>query len=161
MTETNTRQPLLNEIKGLLAGGATEANLQAILDRILAAFGCATGTIHRLDPASGLLQLRAQRGIPEQLLPRIQAFPIGKGMGGIAAERRAPVQVCNLQTDTSGVARPAAKETRMEGSIAVPMLPGGVLRGVLGVAKPVSYEYTAAETESLLEIAAVLGEHLA
>jgi len=86
--------------------------------------------------------------------------PIGKGMAGIAAERRQPVQVCNLQTDNSGVARPAAKETRMEGSIAVPMLVGDGLKGVLGVAKPVAYDFTEAETGSLLEIAAAIGDCL-
>jgi hypothetical protein len=40
--------------------------------------------------------------------------------------------MCNLQIDDSGVARPAAKETKVEGSIAVPMLLEGKLYGTLG-----------------------------
>src|SRR5207253_2150142 len=112
---------------------------------VLAAFDCPTGAIYFLDTASGMLKLGAQRGIPEAVLPRVQLIPIGKGMAGLAAERREPVQVCNLQTDTSGVAKPAAKETRMEGSIAVPILLGEKLGGTLGIAKPVPYEFTAAE----------------
>jgi signal transduction protein with GAF and PtsI domain len=155
------QQQLLTEIRETLGrGGATEANLRSVLDKVLARFDCTTGTVHALDPASGLLVLRAQRGIPEHLMDRVQRFPIGKGMGGIAAERRAPVQVCNLQTDTSGVARPAAKETRMEGSIAVPMLVGDSLRGVLGVAKPVPYEFTEAESGALMAVAAAIGDCL-
>lgn len=46
-------------------------------------------------------------------------------MAGIAAERHQLVQLCNLQKDISGVARPATKETKVEGSIAVPMLLDG------------------------------------
>src|SRR5207253_3253784 len=75
----------------------------------------------------------------------------------LAAERRRPVQVCNLQADDSGVARPGARETRLEGSLAVPMLAGNDLRGVLGVAKPVAYDFSAAETALLLEVGGVIG----
>jgi signal transduction protein with GAF and PtsI domain len=160
MHDPAAQQQFVDEIRNGLGRGATDGALQAVLDKVLARFDCPTGTIHALDPATGLLRLRAQRGIPPHLLERVERVPIGKGMAGIAAERRQPVQVCNLQTDTSGVARPAAKETRMEGSIAVPMLVGGNLRGVLGVAKPVAYDFTEAETASLLEIAATIGDCL-
>jgi signal transduction protein with GAF and PtsI domain len=161
MNDPAARRQFVHEVRDSLAGGTSEPDLLAVLDRILGRFDCATGTIHALDPADGLLHLRAQRGIPPTLMERVARIPIGKGLGGIAAERRQPVQVCNLQTDASGVVRPGAKETRMEGSVAVPMLVGGDLRGVLGVAKPVPYEFSEAETAFLLEIAAALGECLA
>jgi len=73
-------------------------------------------------------------------------------MAGIAAERRKPVEMCNLQTDDTGIARPAAKETKVEGSIAVPMLLDGELYGVLGIAKPISYDFTKEESDLLLQI---------
>ena len=81
-------------------------------------------------------------------------------MAGLAAERRATVQVCNLQTDTSGVAKPAAKETKMEGSLAVPILDSEDLRGVLGVAKPEAYEFDEGETAALQQAAAAIGKFL-
>src|SRR5262249_22932872 len=121
---------------------------------------CAVGTLHSLDPASGLLRLRAHRGLPDSLLPRVSTIPIGKGIAGLAAERLAPVQVCNLQTDTSGAARPAAKETGMEGSVAVPMLVADRVRGVLGVARPTACQFSEAEIASLLQIASVIGRFL-
>lgn len=149
---------LLAELRELLQqSGPTEAALQTMLDRVVERFGCAVGTMHRWDAVAGLLQLQVQRGLPAALLDRVRQIPLGKGMAGIAAERREPVQVCNLQTDVSGVAQARAKETRMEGSVAVPMLVGGEVRGVLGVAKPVAYEFTAAECTLLLEIAAAIG----
>ena len=158
MTDATSHQPLLDDIGNRLTGG--EADLQGVLERVLSHFGCATGTIHRFDPASGMLRLCVHRGIPATLMDRVGVIPIGKGMAGIAAERRQPVQVCNLQTDTSGVVRSGAKETRMEGSIAVPMLVGQQLRGVLGVAKPVAYEFTEAETALLSQLAVLIGKHL-
>ncbi|HJT77495.1 MAG TPA: GAF domain-containing protein [Gemmataceae bacterium] len=160
MSDDAARRQFLDRIAETLQPGATDAALTRVLELALAHFGCAVGTVHDLDPASGLLRLRAQRGIPDMLLPRVQRIPVGKGMAGIAAERREAVQVCNLQTDASGVAKPAAKDTRMEGSIAAPMLVGGELRGVLGVAKPTPYEFTAEETALLLEAAEAVGTAL-
>lgn len=73
-------------------------------------------------------------------------------MAGVAAERKRPVQICNLQTDELGVARPSAKETKVKGSITVPLMLNSRLHGTLGIAKPVSYEFTSEEEETLMEI---------
>lgn len=132
---------------------------QNLLSEIIQAFDCSTGTIHTLDKNTGLLKLKAQQGIPEFLLPKMTAIPIGKGMAGIAAERREPVEMCNLQTDDTGVARPAARETKVEGSIAAPMMREGVLYGTLGVAKPVPYDFTTAEVDTLMQIGELISRH--
>ena len=133
---------------------------EALLDRLLRHFDCPVGTVHLLDGADGQLHLVAQRGLPPPVLGKVGRIPVGKGMAGIAAERRAPVQVCNLQTDDSGVVRPGAKMTKMEGSLAAPMLDGETLRGVLGIAKPVAYDFTATETQLLLDVGARVARHL-
>jgi signal transduction protein with GAF and PtsI domain len=135
----------------LLAAG-NEPPWDTVLARVLAWFDCPVGTVHILDPTSGLLELMVHRGLPPPVLDKVGRIPIGKGMAGIAAERRAPVQVCNLQHDASGVVRPGAKLTKMEGSLAAPMLDGQRLCGVFGIAKPVEYEFTASETELLLAV---------
>ncbi|MGE3172583.1 MAG: GAF domain-containing protein [Planctomycetota bacterium] len=131
-----------------------------ILERLLTHFQCAVGTVHLLDEETGHLRLMAQRGLPPPVLDKVTSIPIGKGMAGIAAARREPVQVCNLQQDDSGVVRPGAKLTRMEGSLAAPMLCGDRLTGVLGIAKPVEYEFTRQETATLMAIGAVLARQL-
>ncbi len=127
-------------------------NWQQLLSNIISTFDCSTGTIHIFDNESKLLELQAQQGIPSSLLPKMTNIPVGKGMAGVAAERRQPVEMCNLQTDDSGVARPGAKETKVEGSIAVPMLLDGKLYGTLGIAKPIPYDFTEEEKEVLLKI---------
>ena len=125
---------------------------EKILNETLDAFDCPTGTLHRFDPASQMLQLITQRGLPEFLLPMVSNIPIGKGMAGICAERREAVQTCNLQTDTTGVIRPGAKETKMEGAMTVPILYEGDLLGTLGIAKPVPYDFSEEETKALSAI---------
>lgn len=127
-------------------------NWEKVLSEIISSFDCSTGTIHFLDAKTSLLKLKAQIGIPAFLIPKLSEIPIGKGMAGIAAERRQPVEMCNLQTDSSGVARPAAKETKVEGSIALPMMLDGTLYGTLGIAKPVPYDFTEKEVNDLLKI---------
>ncbi|HET6568912.1 MAG TPA: GAF domain-containing protein [Rhodothermales bacterium] len=129
-----------------------ELDWSKVLNRVIDAFDCTTGTLHFWDADKDALEIQAYRGIPEFLLPKMSTIPIGKGMAGIAAERRAPVQVCNLQTDASGVARPSARDTQMEGSLAAPLLHEGRLYGVIGVAKPISYEFTDAETDALMKV---------
>ncbi|MCH6200751.1 GAF domain-containing protein [Aquiflexum sp. LQ15W] len=137
-----------------------EINWQELLETIIAAFDCTTGTIHTLDKSTNLLMLKSQKGIPDFLLPKMSMIPIGKGMAGIAAERKQPVEMCNLQTDSSGVARPDAKETKVEGSIAAPMLLDGELHGTLGIAKPVPYDFTKDESDALMNIGEEIGRRL-
>ena len=158
MTGKETLDPLLSEIEQLLEG-QKQVTLDTILDRVLERFHCAVGTVHLLDPISGTLKLRAQKGVAEIILDRARVVPIGKGMAGLAAERRQPVQVCNLQSDQTGVAKPVAKETKMEGSIAVPMLVNNKLHGVVGVAKPITYEFSQPEVELLMQVGKLIAEH--
>jgi GAF domain-containing protein len=153
--------PLLAEIAERLARGNTaDASLQAALDRTLDWFGCAAGTIHDFDARAGVLRLRAQHNIPDAVRERVRLVPVGKGMAGLAAQRRVSVQVCNLQADLAGAAEPAARATGMEGCIAVPILAGDALCGVLGVAKPAAHTYGDHETELLLGVAAALAAFL-
>lgn len=125
-----------------------------ILAATAAHFGCQAGTLHLLR--DGMLQLETSLNIPQLIVDLVRTVPVGKGIAGLAAERREPVMLCNLQTDTSGQARPAAKQTGMEGSIAVPMFEGTELRGVLGIAKATAHDWTADEQAILLAIGSAL-----
>jgi L-methionine (R)-S-oxide reductase len=141
----------------LLESALGAGDAAAVLRETLAIFGCQAGTVHVMG-ADGLLHLAASQGIPAHITQIVATVPIGKGIAGLAAERREPISLCNLQTDTSGQARPAAKTTGMEGSVAVPMLVGGELRGVLGVAKATAYDWSEEEKSRLLEVGRRLGE---
>ena len=144
----------MNPIPTAIETAAASGDLSAALAATVAHFGCQAGTIHLLR--EGVLKLAAHHNIPPPVVQIIGTVPVGKGIAGLAAERREPVTICNLQTDTSGQARPGAKATGMEGSLAVPMMAGGELRGVLGIAKADAYDWPEPETALVLAIAARL-----
>lgn len=134
---------------------------QSGLDAILSEFGCQTGTIHRAETDGKTLLLVAQKGVPDFLLEKVSVIPFGKGIAGVAAETREPVELCNLQQDLGGVAKPDARQTGVSGSIAVPIFSADETRvvGTLGIGKHAPHEFTAAEKERLREIAATLTVH--
>ena len=122
-----------------------------LLQDVVAAFDCTSGTLHRRE-ADGL-RLVASVGIPDTVRSRIETIPIGKGMAGLAAERMEPVDVCNLQTDDSGVAEEGARATGMEGSLTAPIIAeDGTLDGTIGVAKLEQYEFPPEERDRLMSV---------
>ncbi len=139
---------------------SSDRDWAAFLRETAAGFDCATGTLHRLERGGGPLKLVAHLGIPDALIPVIQSIPVGKGIAGVAAETRQPVELCNLQTDASGVAKPGARQTQVQGSLAVPVLDGDRLCGTLGIGKRAPYAFSAAEKERLLAIAASIAAEL-
>lgn len=126
------------------------------LAAILAEFSCQTGTIHHTKPDGVTLELVSQIGVPEALLEKVSSIPFGKGIAGAAAEKKEPIELCNLQVDLGGVAKPAARATGVSGSIAVPVLDAdsGKVLGTIGIGKFEPYEFTAPEKVRLGEIAA-------
>jgi L-methionine (R)-S-oxide reductase len=117
------------------------------LAAILKQFAADSGTVHLMG-SDGQLYLVAAIGIP--------TIPVGKGMAGLAAERKEPVNSCNIQSDTTGDVRPGAKATGLQGSVAIPMLVEGRVMGVLGVANHTERTFTEAEIAQLLKAAAAL-----
>ena len=147
--------------QGLSALLTPQPAWDAVLAQVLQNFGCVTGTIHRTDPQTGLLMLIAHQGIPPQvlpmLLPKIDNIPFGKGIAGCAAQRKEAVQLCNLQEDLGGVAKPDARKTNVQGALAVPIVtPAGQVVGVLGIGKMSPYEFTDAESADLAACAALM-----
>ena len=133
----------------------------AVLAQVLRHFSCVTGTLHRTDPETGLLMLIAHQGIPSQilpiLLPKIDNIPFGKGIAGCAAQRKEAVQLCNLQEDLGGVAKPDARQTNVQGALAVPIIVAdGKVIGVLGIGKMQPYEFNESEVAELKAVAALL-----
>ena len=147
-------ETLLARLESLLAGGEWDA----ALGEILAYMHADSGTVHVTGPDAMLHLKSASAGIPEPVRRIVEAVPMGKGMAGLAAERREPVSICNIQTDQSGDVRPGARATGLEGAIALPMFgPGDShVAGVLGVANRAPRTFTPEETSQLLTIGRTL-----
>jgi L-methionine (R)-S-oxide reductase len=132
-------------------------DLEKILRETLAKFNSETGTIHCLDEEKQLLHLAAQIGLPPQMLEFVKTIPVGKGIAGQVVAQNKPVTICNLQTDTSGVAKPGAKQTGVGGALCVPIRDGEKILGTLGIGTRREHEYSAAETSALQAVANSLG----
>jgi L-methionine (R)-S-oxide reductase len=124
---------------------------QAVLDRIVGKFAADSGTIHLMGDDGMLHLAAASAGMPEAVLAIIQTIPVGKGMAGLAVERRQAVNACNIQTDTSGDVRPGARTTAMAGAVVVPIFRGEDVIGALGVANRSERTFTDEEIASLLQ----------
>jgi L-methionine (R)-S-oxide reductase len=152
----------LNEkISAALNGSVPrDAALENVLRETLGHFHSESGSIHLLDSNKLLLHLAAQVGLPPQLLPVVKTIPIGKGIAGQVAVQNKPISICNLQTDTSSVAKPGAKLTGLGGTVCVPVRDGDKLIGTFGIGTVRPYEYTADETRELEEIGRRIGDFL-
>jgi len=139
----------------------TNPDLEKILRDTLAKLNSETGTIHKLHEPTQLLRLVAQVGLPPQLMNVVGIIPVGKGIAGECAQKNRPVTMCNLQTDTSGVARPAAKQTGVGGAVCVPIRNGDKVIGTFGIGTAREYEYSAAEINALQDIANSVAVQLA
>ena len=152
----------LNEqiVSLLKRGGPREVVLEEVLRKALTHFRSETGTIHRLDAEKQWLHLVAQVGLPPRTLEIVKMIPVGKGIAGQVVARNAPVTICNLQTDTSGVARPGARPTGVGGALCVPARDGDEIAGTLGIGTLRQYEYTPDETRALEEMGRAIGHLL-
>jgi L-methionine (R)-S-oxide reductase len=131
------------------------------LARILEQLDADSGTIHLLGD-DGVLDLKAASpGIPAFVLETVCKVPVGKGMAGLAVERKQPVNACNIQTDTTGDVRPGAKATGLQGSIVVPIMRGDSAIGALGIANHRERTFTDDEISLLMTVGRVLGGWIA
>ena len=128
--------------------------LTKLLHDTVAEFRADMGTLHLLDARDGQLHLAALVGeVPPPVRQMIAVIPIGKGIAGETAQRRAPVSICNIQRDESGVTRPAAKTIGTQGALCVPILDDDRLIGTLGIGCNGERTFSEEETKRLLAIA--------
>lgn len=125
------------------------------LQSFLTQFHATAGTIHLHE--GGGLRLAAAINIPVPIQEVVAWVPNGKGMAGLALQRREPVYTCNLKDSDSGDVRPGAKLVEARGAVAIPVPdPAGNVRAVVGIAFPEEREFARAELERLIEAASTL-----
>jgi L-methionine (R)-S-oxide reductase len=138
-----------------------EEGARLALDAILEETSTTSGTVHVIPPGGQLLELLAAKDIPPVVMDKIRVIPVGKGMGGVAVEKRQPVTTCNLQTDDAGgIIRQGARATGAQGAVAIPMMIDGQAIGCLGVATREPRDFTRAEIDALLEVGGILARAL-
>lgn len=121
---------------------------QPWLEQFLAAHGGVAGSVHRREGDD--LVLSAAHRLPPPVVQVVARVPKGKGMAGLAFERKAAVQTCNLKSDTTGDVRPGAKAVHAQAAVALPVLDEqGEVRAVVGIAWMDERELSEAELATL------------
>lgn len=111
------------------------------------------GTVHIRQ--GEILELAAAINIPRKVQELTARIPWGKGMAGLAWERREPVQTCNLKTDESGDVRPGAKAVDARAAVALPVYyESGEVRAVIGIAFMDERDLPPSDLQALLQDAA-------
>jgi len=130
---------------------------QEWLESLIAGLGGSAGTVHMQRGAD--LFLTAAHNIPPPVIAAVAHVPHGKGMAGIAQTTKAPVQTCNLQTDSTGNIKPGAKAVDAQAAIAVPVLDAaGQVRAVVGIAWHGERTIGPAEENAIMKLASALPE---
>ena len=108
----------------------------------------AAGTVHLFE--NGGLKLAASVNIPPPVQQVVAWVPNGKGMAGLALQRKEAVQTCNLQEDRTGTVKPGAKAVNAQAAVALPVMDAaGDVRAVVGIAFQDEREFSAEDIEAL------------
>ena len=155
MKELNNLPTALEEI--MAKDSQLDERIREGLELIYKVFDAKNCTLHSLNEDGSFLSLVGQIGLPEKIAEIAKIIPVGKGMAGVCAQKKEPVTMCNLQTDDSGVARPSAKDTEVEGAVVVPLLNDNEeVIATLGVGKSGEHDYSEEEIDSLNECGQIL-----
>ncbi len=129
--------------------------LQSWLQAFLQEHHASAGTVHLFE--NGGLKLAAAVNIPPPVQQVVAWVPNGKGMAGLALERKEPVQTCNLQEDRSGNVKPGAKAVNAQAAIALPVMDSaGDVLAVVGLAFQEEREFSPAEIDRFTQSASTL-----
>src|SRR4026209_735695 len=155
--ETTARH--LRLLTETIAAVNSSLDLQEVLELVASKVADALGTdacfVYLYDERSDELVLRATHGTSVEELTRTPRMRPGEGITGTAAAERAPVMLPEqAHLDPRFKAFPNLPEAKFKSILAVPILLRDKLEGALNVRTRESREFTSAEVELLLAIAA-------
>jgi two-component system, sensor histidine kinase PdtaS len=138
-------------------------DLQEVLELVAAKVADALGAdacfVYLYDDRARELVLRATHGTRVDEMTRVPKLRPGEGITGVAADERAPVMLpAQAHLDPRFRAFPNLPEDEYESILAVPILAREKLEGALNVRTREPREFTGAEIDLLLAIAAQVGQ---
>jgi signal transduction histidine kinase len=132
-----------------------ETVLESSLDRVLAVMGSEVGAIHLLDETKGVLRLATWRGVPPDLVAKIESVPVDSGLAGWVIEHGEPLIVPNIATGLRPLlALPASS---FQAYVGAPIRAKGRVLGVLSVVGETGRQFKAEEVTLLASIADEVG----
>jgi two-component system, sensor histidine kinase PdtaS len=140
-------------------------DLQEVLELVATNVAEAIGTdacfVYLYDERSGELVLRATHGTSVEEMTRRPRMRPGEGITGVAAEERRPVMIAaQAHLDPRFKPFPNLPEEEYESILAVPILARDKLEGALNVRTREAREFSQAEIDLLLAIAAQVAQSI-
>ena len=138
-----------------------EEVLRLVARRVGDALGADACFVYLYDAPAGQLVLRATHGVTLEGMTRRPRLRVGEGITGAAAAHRAPVSVAaEAHLDPRFKAFADVQEHEYQSILAVPILARDTLEGALNVRTRRPREYSEAEIELLLAIAAQVAQSI-
>jgi signal transduction histidine kinase len=132
-----------------------ETVLESSLDRVLMVMGSEVGAIHLLDETKGVLRLAVWRGVPPDLVAKIESVSVDSGLAGWVIKHGEPLVVPNIATGLRPLlALPASSSQAYVGA---PIRTKGRVLGVLSVVGETGRQFKAEEVTLLASIADEVG----
>ena len=132
-----------------------ETVLESSLDQVLAVMGSEVGAIHLLDGARGMLRLAVWRGVPPDLVAKIESVPVDSGLAGWVIEHGEPLVVPNIATGLRPLL--ALPVSGSQAYVGAPIRTKGQVLGVLSVVGETGRQFKAEEVTLLASIADEVG----
>jgi signal transduction histidine kinase len=132
-----------------------ETVLESSLAQVLAVMGSGVGTIHLLDETKGVLRLAAWRGVPPDLVAKIDSVPVDSGLAGWVIEHGEPLIVPNIATGLRPLL--AVPASGSQAYVGAPIRARGRVLGVLSVVGETGRQFKAEEVTLLASIADEVG----
>jgi two-component sensor histidine kinase/putative methionine-R-sulfoxide reductase with GAF domain len=154
--ETRRHLQLLTEtIEAVNSTLDLEEVLGLVARKVADALGADACFVYLYDDRARELVLRATHGTRVEEMTKRPRLPLGQGITGVAAEERQPVMLpADAHLDPRFRAFPNLPEDRFQSILAVPILSRHTLEGALNVRTIAPREFTQAEIDLLLAIAA-------
>jgi two-component sensor histidine kinase/putative methionine-R-sulfoxide reductase with GAF domain len=132
-----------------------EEVLGLVARKVADALGADACFVYLYDDRARELVLRATHGTRVDEMTKRPRLPLGQGITGVAAQERQPVMLpADAHLDPRFRAFPNLPEDRFQSILAVPILSRQALEGALNVRTIAPREFTQAEIDLLLAIAA-------
>lgn len=159
MQTENALRTITRELREIMAqAGDGQTRLDMIVRQISSLMGAEVCSIY-FKRQDGTLELFASEGLNAEAVHNTR-LNRGEGLVGLAAETANPVNEPEAQQHPAFSFRPETGEEAYHSMLAVPMLRGGVVLGVIAIQNQMRREYSEEDAEVLQTTAMVVAEHL-
>lgn len=126
--------------------------LQLAVSAVAEAMGTDVASVYVADPAAGVLVLAATHGLARAAVGFV-TLKVGEGVSGQAAAHSRPIAAADVSTDAAFTVIPGFDQSRFRSILAVPVLAGEQVVGVLNVQTVATHLYAPDERHQLTAIA--------